>query len=394
MKFFYTIVFCIFLKTAHSQIINLNFENDTITVSNIFKDIENLKLSKLVNAHSISEFYWQIKSISKVDAKTDKIFSDKSIRLGDISFGLLISSYVDTICKSCEDTKKKLFFWYLMNYYFTPTGILYNDSEGPICPCLIKKIEYPDGGTYLVDSISKMFCVPIFSNSLNNYNKIYTYNYLKNWKKLVTNWEKLIPTFKSNEDSTIKHGFKFKYKGVLYSDTINFSYKRTNFFKNIPPLGKDLSVINQPMDSSVKKSLLSFLDLKLKIFNSNVEKVNFLLAFVQQCVVNKTDMELFGIDDKTLLPEETLFRAAGDCEDKSFLFAYLLKNLLKKSDSIVIVYENHVSVGVNLISEQNLNLVKFNGKSYALCETTGLQKAGEVINSPKYNDIRAVIPIK
>ena len=63
--------------------------------------------------------------------------------------------------------------------------------------------------------------------------------------------------------------------------------------------------------------------------------VNHLLHFVQYAFQYKTDEEQFGYE-KWFFAEETIASSHSDCEDRSILFAQLVRHLLKMP--VVFVY--------------------------------------------------------
>lgn len=380
------ILFCVHLIKA--QEINIHFYSDTLKVHNIFTGIEKLFISTKINPASLEKNYWILYSLHNKNKGFDEEMIDIKNKEGDVFFGYFIKQYIDSICIDCPNQKKDFLHWYLMNYYFVPSGLLYGNDDNTLCPCLIKKIEFPDAGTYFVDSLSKLHCVPIERKENYLYKNIFTYNPLsKNWKKFVYGWEKMYPQTTSNNSLIVKHGFKFSYQGSMYSDSISFNALR--FSKNMPSVGKDASVIDGILDYNIDTSLIKFLATQLKNLDSDAEKVGFILSFVQQAIKNKTDIELLNIFDKTLLPEETLFRGAGDCEDKSFLLVYLFKKLLPfKKEIIVVIYDNHVNVGIKLKKDSSYkNFVKYKGRKFILCETTNESPLGVMTSSSFINEV-------
>ena len=79
-----------------------------------------------------------------------------------------------------------------------------------------------------------------------------------------------------------------------------------------------------------------------------MDAVNVLLRFVQTGFSYLTDSEQFG-REKFMFPEETLSYPYSDCEDRSFLFAYLVSSLLGL-DVIGLDYPGHVATAVKFSS--------------------------------------------
>ena len=95
--------------------------------------------------------------------------------------------------------------------------------------------------------------------------------------------------------------------------------------------------------------------------------VNFLLRFVQQAFEYATDDKQFR-QENYLLPEETLYYPASDCEDRSILFAWLVRKVLKL-DVVGLDYPGHVATAVHLPGAKGKRY-NSNGKSYVVADPT------------------------
>ncbi len=100
------------------------------------------------------------------------------------------------------------------------------------------------------------------------------------------------------------------------------------------------------------------------------ERAALLLDFVQRAIRYKTDHEQFG-KERYLFPDETLFYPAADCEDRSVLFARLIRRYTKL-EAIGLCYPLHVSVAVNLPSCQKPDSILFKNKRFYHCDPTYL----------------------
>jgi hypothetical protein len=97
---------------------------------------------------------------------------------------------------------------------------------------------------------------------------------------------------------------------------------------------------------------------------SEKEKVNLLLAFVQQGLSYQLDEEQFG-EENYLLPEETLHYPAADCEDRAVLFVWLVRELVGVP-VIGLSYPGHVSsaVALNTPPVDNTSAIEYEGRTY------------------------------
>ena len=101
---------------------------------------------------------------------------------------------------------------------------------------------------------------------------------------------------------------------------------------------------------------------------SEAEAVNMLLRFVQTAFEYKKDDVQFG-REKPFFVEETLFYPFSDCEDRSVLFAYLVRNLIGL-EVIGLDYPGHIATAVKFSTDIEGDFVKYNGKKYIICDAT------------------------
>lgn len=113
------------------------------------------------------------------------------------------------------------------------------------------------------------------------------------------------------------------------------------------------------------------------------EALNQLLSWVQSGFRYQTDSKQFG-REKPFFIEENFYYSASDCEDRSILFAYLVKQLWGK-ETVLLDYPGHVATAVYW-GEQELKgvYVQLQGKKYIVCDPTYMNaKAGQVIPACK-----------
>lgn len=97
--------------------------------------------------------------------------------------------------------------------------------------------------------------------------------------------------------------------------------------------------------------------------------VRYLLSFVRIGFEFEDDVVCFG-KEKPMVVEEVLYYPTADCEDKSALFFFLVKELLNV-DILVLLYPEHVNIAVLLDKPYGKPFV-YKGKEYSVCETNVL----------------------
>jgi hypothetical protein len=120
------------------------------------------------------------------------------------------------------------------------------------------------------------------------------------------------------------------------------------------------------------------------------QQVNFLLRLVQTAFDYETDQEQFGREDY-LYPEETVYYPASDCEDRSVLFAWLVREVLGL-EVAALDYPGHVATAVALEGGEGVR-VEIDGRALMVADPTYINaRAGMVM--PEYRDQRPkVIPL-
>ncbi|MCK9450417.1 MAG: hypothetical protein M0Q90_01895 [Bacteroidales bacterium] len=150
----------------------------------------------------------------------------------------------------------------------------------------------------------------------------------------------------------------------------------------------DLSVFfNAPMSRVTKESLAEGLIPYLAPMETS-QALNFLLRFVQNSFKYMTDQEQFNAE-KFFFPEELFFYAGSDCEDRSALFAYLVRQLLHL-DVIGLEYPGHVATAVNLNSTFPGEYLTYQNSRYTIADPTYVN-APLGLSMPTYKNLQATI---
>ena len=138
------------------------------------------------------------------------------------------------------------------------------------------------------------------------------------------------------------------------------------FYGSMPQC--DYSVyVNAEVNPSVANKVLSTLA-PLVNGKSEAEAANLLINFVQTGFQYATDQEQFGYE-KPFFVEELFYYPYCDCEDRSVLYLYLVRNLLKL-DVVLLDYPNHIATAVCFNENVSGDFVTVGGKKYVVCDPT------------------------
>ncbi len=178
--------------------------------------------------------------------------------------------------------------------------------------------------------------------------------------------------------------FNWKYNLKNTNLPIALSTYTYNSFKELPRIeSRDYSYYvnskisfdsNEFDEIKMLSEQLNFIAKEYKL--NEINKINFIASFVQS--LNYSE----DLDDYPKFPSETLYEAKGDCEDLSILLAKILSYL--DYDCIIIEFNNHVGVGVNVNSTGYF--LKAENKTYYYLESTSPNyKLGEIDAEYKNN---------
>lgn len=171
---------------------------------------------------------------------------------------------------------------------------------------------------------------------------------------------------------------------------VNHNRNLINFLNTYPRCSID-NFVASSLDSLTKQTLYPVL--KGLIANKTEEQAaNILIDFVQSAFDYKVDDEQFG-EERTLFANETLYYPYSDCEDRSLLFATLIRDLLGL-DVVLLDYPEHIATAVCFNQEIDGDCMNINGKTYLICDPTYI--GAEIgICMPKYRELGAqVVAVK
>ena len=165
-----------------------------------------------------------------------------------------------------------------------------------------------------------------------------------------------------------RYHFETEFKGKSYSFQGELNQSLINYYRDLPSISFGEIYLNYHLSDLAYKQLIG--DLKKAVKNmSTRQQLDFLLHFTQVVIPYQTDQALVG-REKFAFAEEVLGNKAGDCEDKSILFAYLVKEVLQlPSLALVYIHQNHLNVAV-AVSGTQYNFI-YNNQKYIVCEPSG-----------------------
>ena len=150
------------------------------------------------------------------------------------------------------------------------------------------------------------------------------------------------------------------------SVSVNVSKSLMDFYASMPQC--DYGVYAKaPVAGSLAQEVLGTLR-PLVQGKSEVDAANLLLNFVQTGFKYATDEEQFGFE-KPFFVEELFYYPACDCEDRSVLFGWLVRELLGL-DVVYLDYPNHIATAVQFKGDVKGDFLTVDSKRYTVCDPT------------------------
>lgn len=167
--------------------------------------------------------------------------------------------------------------------------------------------------------------------------------------------------------------------------TLPYSTSHLRYYDEIPTTVFPI-YFNTPVSKETEAVLAETIGTLSKQYNK-VQLVDILLNFVQTAFVYKIDEQYHG-REKYYFPEETIGLPFSDCEDRSALFAWMVKRFVGY-DVIGVLYDDHLATAVCFGNDAQLTgkNVTHKGKRYMVCDPT-YPNADIGTVMPKYANVK------
>lgn len=172
-----------------------------------------------------------------------------------------------------------------------------------------------------------------------------------------------IPEFPGTTYESLE--LNFEYGRKMESIRIRVNPELKSIFANYP-VTDYRNQFNIPVSRETAESLLGQLRARIKGMDLH-QGIAYLQQFTREAFPFARDTDVFG-REKRLSPEETLIYSNSDCEDRSALFFWLVREIYNRP-MVVVSYEEHVTVAVDM-GEHRGHTIEYNGKAYTICEPT------------------------
>ncbi|GHV09811.1 hypothetical protein FACS1894162_1270 [Bacteroidia bacterium] len=139
------------------------------------------------------------------------------------------------------------------------------------------------------------------------------------------------------------------------------------FYNKYPVSGEWNLYAQASLSKEVKEELYPALQKQIA-GKREADAANILLNFVQTAFQYQTDQQQFGYE-RPLFADESFFYPYNDCEDRSILFATLVKDLLHL-DVVLLHYPGHLATAVHFNENIQGDYLTVGGKKFIVCDPT------------------------
>ncbi|MBM3280951.1 MAG: hypothetical protein FJY95_23165 [Candidatus Handelsmanbacteria bacterium] len=305
--------------------------------------------------------YWEAMSRTDYQALTTQLRDHKKrLNLNDWGYCLFLYEAGKSISKGDRNCGV-LFAWYMLSKSGYEVKVGYSGSQ----IALMITADTPLYGVLFLEMAgTKYYAVRLEADrealtSLSTYDGVYAGSDKKVSFRL--------PSPPRLGQTEVGRTYRFGYDGQEYQVPVKLKQESVDFLRRYPQASLQV-YFAAPPSPETGRSLVEGLR-PLVTGKPETEAVNILLRFVQTALNYQIDEEQFG-REKSLFLEETLFYPYSDCEDRSILFSYLVRNLLQL-EVIGLSYPGHVATAVRFSSEvEERDFVRYNQKRYAVCDPT------------------------
>jgi len=318
------------------------------------------RISGKIDKDSISD-QWSVLAKSDYEPmiKQFKAYR-KQLKLNDWGYVLVVNRVAEQLYPKHEN-ERSLFSWFILIKSGFKSRIAYKERKIFLLLATRQQI-------YSAQSLkfknTKYYLVDFDGGKQPKLGRVYTYN--GDYPDSKHLFDMRIQQAMVTGFDEAKRSLAFSFSQKKYTINTTSNKYIIDFMKSYPQVHWD-TYFNSPVNSTSRQQVADQLRPHLNGL-SEQEAVNFLLRFVQTSFAYATDDKQFGYENP-LFPEESLFYPASDCEDRSFLFAWLVQDLLGL-EVIGLHYPGHIATAVKLNMKVNGDSVRFKGKEYIVADPT------------------------
>lgn len=320
---------------------------------------EKTHLDKLSSA-AISEL-WLVMANTDIEQPLKALKQARQdLQLDDWGSALLTHKYLTSL-KNLSQSERQLFTWFYMVKQGFDARVAFDKNEVYL---MLNTAQVLYGQKFFTFDKQRYYFVDFAKTRPIKIGSVYTYEQQHSSAKKKVAIDLTIAPIQAASDKVRMLQTQIDNKTVSVKAPYNSSY--IEFLDFYPQIAMQY-YFQAELPDQTKLTLLS--QLKTQITGlSELQATNFLLHFVQTALKYKTDQDQFNYENY-LFAGETLHYPYADCEDRSVLFAYLVKHLLGNK-VVGLKYDGHIATAVELKSKSDGTSFLIDGVRYTIADPT------------------------
>ena len=319
--------------------------------------------------------YWMRMSKTNHYTFIDEMLKYKSdLNLNDYGYYLLLKKVSEKITNQ-DFNSSRLLTWFMLSKSRYRVRIGYAQNKAMLLIPVIQTVygkkyyEFDNLNYYLMDDFAE---------------QLYTYKQDYPDAKIVMDLSLLSPL--SLGTNVASRNVSFEYEAKKYNLQLKYNVDLIPFYNDYPQAEIKL-FFDAAISPVTKESLIENLKPILQS-KSELDACNMLIALVQTGFAYKTDQQQFN-KEKFFFPEEVLHYPYSDCEDRSVIFAYLVRKLLGLK-VLGLAYPGHMATAVCFKQDAGLDYFLFKNQKFVVADPTYIN-APVGMCMPKFIGVKANI---
>ncbi|MCS7004912.1 MAG: hypothetical protein NZM38_06260 [Cytophagales bacterium] len=315
-----------------------------------------ISLKLPVNESNIAA-YWETISNTDFQPLLQKFQEHRQkMRLGDYGYYRLVRTTAEKIHRNINDIN--MFCWFMMIKSGYRCKIGFNENT-------VYLLLPFDGTVYAINYFkldnATFYCM---SPQLKENSRLYIYS--GDYPGATQHLTLQIPQTMRFNDNYAVRTLKFTYQDKEYQFNVRYENSTIKYFYEYPQ-GEFSIYLDAPVDANTETDLLNAIRPHI-VGKNEYDAVSFILAFVQFAFDYATDDEQFK-REKPLFVEETIRYPFSDCEDRSILYAFLVRKLVGL-DVVAVHYPGHLACATAFNFDVSGDYFILDGKKYVVTDPT------------------------
>jgi hypothetical protein len=318
------------------------------------------RLSGMPGPDSISN-YWTALGTSDYEPLLEQLRAfRKNLRLNDWAYADLVRSFARKVHPSSQNDEH-LLSWFLLTKSGYQARIAYDNAHIHLFLTSDQKVYE----TKYLTIQGRAYYAMLAKDRGASVGRVYTYD--KEYPGNVHPLDIRLTAPALTKPTLVYRELQFEYGGKRYKLKTPYDRRVVEFLDTYPQTDLDwyfASTTNETTRAALVQELRT-----ITRGMSEQDALNLLLRFSQTAFAYKTDDAQFGFENY-LFVEETLHYPYSDCEDRSVLYAWLVREVLGV-EAVGLSYPGHVATAVRLKKPiSGAANVIHQGKTYVVADPT------------------------